>query len=39
MMITHSNRHVDVPMNKVAILEFVGLVQDVSMILKEELED
>ena len=33
------DRRVDVPMNNVAFLEFVGLVFDSSIILEDELED
>jgi hypothetical protein len=33
------DRRVEVPMNKVAFLEFVGLVFDTGIILEDELED
>jgi hypothetical protein len=33
------DEHVEVPMNKVAFLELVGLVFDTSFILEDELED
>ena len=32
------DRHVEVPMNKVALLEYVGLVSDTGSILEDKLE-
>ena len=39
MMMPQVDRHVEVPINKVALLELVGLVFDTSIILQDKLED